>query len=537
MNRTILTTGLFLGLSTIPFLSQAQGTGINEPQAPLSLQWQHADLVDDGFIGVSSNKAYATFTNRKPTPIIVAVIDSGTETFHPDLKSNIWINTDELPGNGIDDDKNGYIDDMFGWSFLGGANGDVKEDNLEFTRIYKGLKDRFEGKDEASISKADKADYERYLKFKENYKKRLDSAKEEKAQFDQFMQVYRMADGMMKGVLNQESYTLEDIKGIEATDDMTLGFKQMMIELLENDVISQLDAWKEHVDSQVKFSYNLDLDTRQIVGDNYSDVNERIYGNNHVDGPAAEHGTHVAGIIGAAVNGFGIDGIAHNVKLMVIRCVPNGDERDKDVANAIRYAADNGAKVINMSFGKSYSPQKEAVDAAVKYAESKGVLLIHAAGNDSKNVDKADNFPNKKYANGKTCSTWIEVGASGSTPAALAADFTNYGKKSVDVFAPGVEIYSTYTGDSYKKESGTSMASPVTAGVAAALWSMYPELTAVQVKNILLKSAVSYKKAKVTLPGSETEEKPEGKEIAFGKLSKTGAVVNLYKAMEMAEKQ
>ncbi|MEZ4800088.1 MAG: S8 family serine peptidase [Flavobacteriales bacterium] len=278
----------------------------------------------------------------------------------------------------------------------------------------------------------------------------------------------------------------------------------------------------------MKFSYNLDMDTRTIVGDDYANVNQRNYGNNHVDGPAAEHGMHVAGIIGAVVNGFGIDGIAHNVKLMIIRCVPNGDERDKDVANAIRYAVDNGAKVINMSFGKSYSPQKEAVDEAVRYAESKGVLLIHAAGNDSKNIDKSDNFPTKKYLNGKTCSTWIEVGASGSTPGELVAPFSNYGKKSVDVFAPGVDIYSTYTGGSYKKESGTRcMASPVTAGVAAALWSMYPELTAQQVKEILIKSAVPYKKLKVTLPGSETEEKPDGKPIAFGSLSKTGAVVNL----------
>jgi subtilisin family serine protease len=221
---------------------------------------------------------------------------------------------------------------------------------------------------------------------------------------------------------------------------------------------------------------------------------------------------------------------------MVIRCVPAGDERDKDVANSIRYAVDNGAKIINMSFGKSYSPNKDIVDEAVAYAESKGVLLIHAAGNDSKNVDKADNFPTKKYLNGKSCKTWIEVGASGDTPSQLAAPFTNYGKKSVDVFAPGVDIFSTYTGDSYKKESGTSMASPVTAGVAAAVWSFYPNLTALQLKEILLKSAVPYKKTNVTLPGSESEENPEGKKIAFGKLSKTGGVVNLYKALEMAGK-
>lgn len=537
MNKHFLRLSLLGCISAASLFSFAQGTGASEPQAPVTLQWQNGDIMDDGVIGVSAFKAYKAFGEKKTSPIIVAVIDSGTETWHPDLKNNIWINSDEMPGNGVDDDGNGYIDDMHGWSFIGGPDGDVREDNLEFTRIYKGLKDKFEGRDVASITKEEKNEYERYLKFKENYNKRIEKAKEEKAQFDQFNQFFMMADGMLKGAIGKEAYTLEDLQALQADNEMLEGFRQMMIELISQNALSELDAWKEHVESQMKYSYNLDMDTRSIVGDNYADVNQRNYGNNHVDGPAAEHGTHVAGIIGAVVNGFGIDGIAHNVKLMIVRCVPNGDERDKDVANAIRYAVDNGAKIINMSFGKSYSPQKEAVDEAVRYAESKGVLLIHAAGNDSKNIDKSDNFPTKKYLNGKTCSTWIEVGASGSTPGELVASFSNYGKNSVDVFAPGVEIYSTYTGDSYKKESGTSMASPVTAGVAAALWSMYPNLTAQQVKEILIKSAVPYKKLKVTLPGSETKEKPDGKSIAFGSLSKSGAVVNLFKAIELAEKK
>ena len=537
MKRNFIKTAFFIAALAFSAPTFSQDKGSSAPQAPITLQWQHADIMADGKIGVSSARAYKELVaGKKPAPIIVAVIDSGTETFHSDLKNNIWINTDELPGNGIDDDKNGYIDDMHGWSFLGGKEGDVKEDNLEFTRVYKQLKDRFDGKDAASISKADKKDYERYLQFQKGYETRTADARAQKEQFDQFMMVYNMADGMMKGLTGKDNYTLEDLQAVEAKDEMSKGFKQMMTELMQQGVLEQLDAWKEQVESTLKYSYDLNLDTRKIVGDNYSDVREKNYGNNHVDGPAGEHGTHVAGIIGATVNGFGVDGIAQNVKLMVIRCVPAGDERDKDVANSIRYAVDNGAKIINMSFGKSYSPNKDIVDEAVAYAESKGVLLIHAAGNDSKNVDKADNFPTKKYLNGKSCKTWIEVGASGDTPSQLAAPFTNYGKKSVDVFAPGVDIFSTYTGDSYKKESGTSMASPVTAGVAAAVWSFYPNLTALQLKEILLKSAVPYKKTNVTLPGSESEENPEGKKIAFGKLSKTGGVVNLYKALEMAGK-
>lgn len=537
MNIRFLKAGLFALVLGIATSVVAQNKGTEEPKAPVSLQWQHGDAASDNIIGVSSLKAINDLVkDKKPTPIVVAVLDSGTETFHPDLKNNLWTNTDELPGNGIDDDKNGYIDDMHGWSFIGGKDGDVSGDNLEFTRIYKGLKDKFEGKEAASIAKADKKEYERYLKFKAGYEDRVKKAKEEKAQFDQFYAVFQMADGMMKGATGKDEYTVEDLKALQPKDEMTSGFREMMVQVMEAGVVDQLDAWREHVEDQMNFSYNLDLDTRQIVGDNYADPRERIYGNNHIDGPKAEHGTHVAGIIGATHNEFGINGISSSAKLMIVRCVPGGDERDKDVANAIRYAVDNGAKIINMSFGKSYSPNKDVVDEAVRYAESKGVLLVHAAGNDSKNIDKADNFPNKKYLDGKSCSTWLEVGASGSSKESLVAPFSNFGKKNVDVFAPGVEVYSTMTGDSYKKESGTSMAAPVTAGVAAALWSYYPNLTAQQVKEIIMKSAVPYKKVKVTLPGSETEEKPEGKKVAFGSLSKTGAVVNLYQAMLMAEK-
>lgn len=522
-------------LFSIGINATAQNTGSNEPQAPIQLQWQHADFKTDNLYGVSAQKAYnELLKNKKPTPIIVAVLDSGTETFHSDLKKNIWMNTDEIPANGIDDDKNGYIDDMHGWSFIGGKDGDVRGDNLEFTRIYKGLKDRFEKKDVMSISSEEKKDYEQYLSFKKQYEERLEQAKQEKAQYEQFMMVYAMADATIKGATGKEKYTLDDVKAIQSKDEMTVQFQTMMIQLMEGGVMDQLEDWKNHVEDQMNFSYNLDLDTRKIVGDNYADPREKNYGNNHIDGPAADHGTHVAGIIGATSNGFGIDGICPTAQLMIVRCVPAGDERDKDVANAIRYAVDNGAKIINMSFGKAYSPQKQVVDEAVKYAESKGVLLIHAAGNDGKNIDVKDNFPTKIYNDKKTCSTWMEIGASSSDPTKLAADFSNYGKKEVDVFAPGVEVYSTMVNDTYKKNSGTSMAAPVTAGVAAALWSYYPNLNAAQVKEILEKSAVKYK-GKVPMPGSATEEKPGGKLVSFKKLSRTGGVVNLYEAVKLAE--
>jgi cell wall-associated protease len=220
--------------------------------------------------------------------------------------------------------------------------------------------------------------------------------------------------------------------------------------------------------------------------------------------------------------------VADNVSIMVIRAVPDGDEHDKDVANAIRYAVDNGAWVVNMSFGKSFSPRKAWVDEAVRYAESKDVLLVHAAGNDAKDIDVEDNFPNNRYGDdrSRTARNWITVGASGPTLKELTASFSNYGKD-VDVFSPGVEIYSTLPGgDQYGNQQGTSMASPVTAGIAALLLSHYPELSAVQVKDVIEKS-VTKVTAKVAKPGTEDE-------VSLSDISKTGGIVNAYEALRLA---
>jgi len=498
-------------------------------QAERTLLW-HLQSPTDELSGIQAKSAYDFLQSKKSVPIIVAVIDSGTETAHPELSSMIWVNADEIAGNGIDDDKNGYIDDVNGWSFIGGAQGDVEHDNLEFTRVFKDLKSRFEGKSKVQINKSEMADFEKYERFVKEYDQRLSKAKEEQMGFDQFMAVYKMADMTAKKTLNKETYTIDDVYGMSADDEYSAAIREILIYALEEDLPSQIDEIRSHFTDQFEYSYNLNFDPRYLVGDNYLDPNEKFYGNNHNDGPKAEHGTHVAGIIGALNNGIEAEGVAHNVKIMPIRCVPNGDERDKDVANSIRYAVDNGAKIINMSFGKSYSPFKGVVDEAIQYAELKNVLLIHASGNDSKNNDVSKNFPTAFYDNGKKCSTWIEVGASDYLIFDLSADFSNYGKKKVDLFAPGVDIYSTYTNQSYKKESGTSMAAPVVSGVAAELWSYYPELTAKEVKAILEKSSVKYKNTKVGAPGN-----PE-KKVTFGSLSKTGGVVNLYNAVLLAEK-
>ncbi|MCA6434434.1 MAG: S8 family serine peptidase, partial [Cytophagales bacterium] len=297
-----------------------------------------------------------------------------------------------------------------------------------------------------------------------------------------------------------------------------------------DEYLSQVKEGVDYFEVIVKYGYNAEFDSRQIVGDNYSDFFEKGYGNNDVKGPDPLHGTHVAGIIAAdRKNNLGIKGIADNVKIMAVRAVPNGDERDKDVANAIIYAVDNGAKIINMSFGKSFSPEKEVVDRAVKYAEQKGVLLIHAAGNEGDDIDVEKNFPTKKYLNGKEAKNWIEVGASSwGSDENFVGSFSNYGKKGVSLFAPGVQIYSTTPGNTYKNEDGTSMASPSTAGVAALLMSYFPNLTAIEVKDILEKSTRKFDNLKVQKPGSKEL-------VSFSELSSSGGLVNAYEAVKMAK--
>jgi cell wall-associated protease len=511
------------------FIGYCQEMDHTKVVASSELQWHFGDPIKDHVLGTSATKAYEEILiDKKGTKIIVAIIDSGTESFHPDLAPNIWKNTDEIAGNGLDDDKNGYIDDVHGWSFIGGTNGDVDADLLEFTRIYKGLHTKYKDIAAASVAKENKKEYERYLAMKQNYDERMADAKKQQAEINAFSLFYDMSKKHITEQLKKDPLSLEDVMNFTPQNDTETQFKELMITVFENDLARQISEWKDATETQLKYQLNLDFDPRSLVGDNYANTKEQFYGNNHVDGPSGDHGTHVAGIVGANRNTFGINGLADNVEMMIIRCVPNGDERDKDVANSIRYAVDNGAKIINMSFGKSFSPEKFAVDEAVRYAESKGVLLVHAAGNDAKNIDVEANFPSKYYENGKTCSTWIEVGASGSDASNLRADFSNYGAKEVDLFAPGVDIYSTLPNNTYGKNSGTSMAAPVTAGVAAALWSHYPQLTAKDVKAILMKSTNKYGKTELPHP---TNPK---KTMKFKKMSVSAGVVNLYNALLLA---
>lgn len=500
--------------------------------------WFLRDPETDRLQGVSADRTYETLLKGKPSKtVLVAVIDSGIDIDHEDLKDFIWTNEDEIPGNGIDDDKNGYVDDVHGWNFIGGKNGNVDADTYELTREYKRLKPKYENADEAKVGRKEKPEFEKWKKIKRKFDTASQKAQENYNQYKLIYNSVSYANDTLKQILHVDKLSFAAVDSLQPSSEPVTMAKEAVLFIFKNvgpdvdldETLKELQEAVKYFEVQALYGYNLDYDSRKIVGDNTGDLYEKGYGNNDVKGPDPLHGTHVAGIIGAnRKNNIGIKGIADNVKIMPVRAVPNGDERDKDVANAIIYAVDNGAKIINMSFGKSYSPQKEAVDKAVKYAESKGVLLVHAAGNDHDNNDTDDNFPTRYYKNGKEARNWLEIGASSSgADSLLVAPFSNYGKKSVDFFAPGVEIYSTTPGNTYKNESGTSMACPSTAGVAAMLLSYFPDLSYKQLKDILKQSTRKFDHLKVVKPGTKEE-------VLFSDLSNTGGLVNSYEAVRLA---
>lgn len=510
--------------------------------------WWRLDKQIDNHHGVSIEKAYDTILKgKKSSKVIVAVIDSGVDAKHEDLQNVMWVNQDEIPGNGIDDDKNGYVDDINGWNFLGGKNGNVEHETLEVTRLYAKYKSKFENADRSKLSKKDKKIFDKWEKWKKEVVEK--QAKAQK-QLDEYNGYAPMVIGALEAIgkvmdgkpvteeninaINKEELDPSAIQGLSIVQNIKS--QGVPVEKVE-DVIQMLESEGDYYKGRTMYMYNADYDSRHIVGDNYADSYEKGYGNNDVIASDPHHGTHVAGIIGADRNNdIGIKGIANNVEIMAIRILADGDERDKDVANAIIYAVDNGASVINMSFGKGHAWDKKAVDKAVRYAQKKDVLLVHAAGNDGKDNDTTENYPNDTYIKKglfrkrtKRVKNWIEVGAASPKKGEeIAAGFSNYGTKNVDIFAPGVQIYSTTPDNTYENQQGTSMASPVVAGVAAVLRSYYPTLSATQVKDIIMKSSVPVT-GQVIKPGTKDEKVP------FSALSQSG-LINAYNAIKMAEK-
>lgn len=505
-------------------------------QAPEN--WFNLDPQTDRVPGVSAERAYQELLAGKTArEVVVAVIDSGIDIEHEDLQGKIWVNKGEVAGNGLDDDKNGYVDDVHGWNFIGGPNGEqVDHDTYELTRLYKKLHEKYADKTAEQVT--DKQEFALYQQVKSDFEAERAELEEQAAGFMPFYQQYAAAREQLKAALGKDEITPEDLENFEPdTDELRLASGIVDFAFSNNLKDEQIEAIHDYLSGYLEYNLNPEFDPRSIVGDDINNLNERYYGNALVEGPDASHGTHVAGIIAAnRDNSLGIKGVAAPVKIMVIRAVPNGDERDKDIANAIRYAVDNGARIINMSFGKAYSPDKTIVDEAVRYAGEKGVLLVHAAGNDGKDIDTGKNYPTKRFADTKkTADNWLEVGASawgsGNT---FVGNFSNYGRKTVDVFAPGVDLYSSVPDSEYRSMSGTSMAAPVVSGIAALIMAYYPNLTASQVRDIIMTSSVRYTKGKVNKPGAEEGSKEA--EIRFKKLSNTGGIANAYFALQRAEK-
>lgn len=483
-------------------------------------RWSHLDLIKDTIPGMSVDRAYEELLQfRTPSPLIVAVIDSGIDIEHEDLQGKIWTNANEIANNGIDDDKNGYIDDVHGWNYLG----DIVKENYEYTRIY---------------HNPSLVDATTYAKVKEKVEGSKQEAKQGKAQIEMMMNVLKVSDSIISKLLNKSDYSAEEVSKIESTDEDVVRSKSMMARLFQFGLpIEKLkEEIKKEYDNIVAASTDAPfVDYRKTLGDNPNDWNDNKYGNNNVIGPdpkEALHGTHVAGIIAQTRgNNLGGDGVVkENVQIMCLRAVPDGDEYDKDIALAIRYAVDNGAKVINASFGKSFSPHKEWVWEALKYAASKDVLFVHAAGNSSEDIDVEDNYPTNLYNEQQVSDAFLEIGALNFVYGnKMVANFSNFGKKSVDIFSPGVQIYATTPGNEYQYLQGTSMASPNAAGVAALIRSYYPKLTAQQVRQIIVDSGLLIEK-EVTVGGDPKDNR------MFKDISKNGKIINAYNALLLADK-
>ncbi len=505
-------------------------------------QWYLRDPQLDQRPGIGATRAYAELLKgRTPTVVVVAVIDSGIDTAHVDLKPVLWTNRNEVPGNGLDDDKNGYVDDVHGWNFLGGADGrNIGPETLETTRIVAQYRSMFRGKTRKQVPPAQQAAFDMYQQAEKLYTKRLKETQGNAPQMEQLAEM-RQQLGLMNTALKQSLGTQKldtaVLRTARPADEQQARMAQALLNILRETgkpdtdaLLAELGAGVEQNATALGYQLRLDYNPRaDIVKDNPDDLTQRGYGNADLHGPDPLHGTHVAGIIAAVRdNGLGVQGIAPApVQIMTLRAVPDGDERDKDVALAIRYAADNGASIINMSFGKELSAQRPAVEAAFLYAASKNVLLVHAAGNEDDDLAAVPHYPAARTLAGQPFANLLTVGASGPTDdLRLVADFSNYNKEQVDVFAPGVDIYSTLPGSTYGNESGTSMAAPVTAGVAATLKAYFPQLTAVQLKDIIRRSATVHHTL-VEVPG-------EKKKADFATLSSTGGVVNLYEAVRMA---
>ena len=506
----------FFSCSTVKFKNDYLRSSENQIKLSfdnsIKSNWQNLDLATDSVPGMSVDRAYDELLNGlKPKKVIVAVIDSGVDIDHEDLDGLIWKNLNEIPNNKIDDDRNGYIDDVFGWNFLG----DSYNETLEMSRLVRD----------------NKINHPQYENAKTTVLEKLSEAEENLKLYSPILENYKIANSIILNYLKKDSYLIDEIKDLESEDEFVIKAKEFIIYADSFDLnLNLLEGLVNEYYDFVNYYYNVEFNGRDSVGDDIYDLSDQDYGNPNVmhSRDSESHGTHVSGIIAAnRNNNIGMKGINNSVKIMPIRAVPNGDEYDKDISLAIRYAVDNGAQIINMSFGKSFSSNPEWVYEAIKYAEKNNVLIVHAAGNDDKDLDKMDdkNFPNDHKYELEFANNYISVGASTiSYNEGLVAYFSNYGQKNVDIYAPGYQIYSLLPGNKYDFKNGTSMAAPAVSGVASLILSYFPKTSAKKLKKIILDSGLEF----------NFNVEHDGKEISFDNLSRTGKVINAYNALLMA---
>ncbi len=504
--------------------------------------WHLKDKETSGFYGISIDKAYDLLKGRKSETVIVAVIDSGIDTLQEDLKDILWNNSKEKPGNGIDDDGNGYTDDHYGWNFCGSKEGNnFKQKSTEAARVYHEWKDEFEGKKQKNIADDRLFLFQQWKKAKEIVAEKYEYAKKNIGDLADVIDKFDDAAKRIRFSYKLRSFTIKELSLVNAensTPTLQLAlsnWKRILAKdatLTDSVFIADEREYLEKLQTDIDNYSNKPEDIRiAYTKDNYKDITDKFYGNNNLKGESSEHGTLVAGTIAALRdNAIGSKGILNDVRIMVLRAGAGGDEHDKDVALAIRYAVDNGAHIINMSFGKPISPYKQFVDEAIKYAESKRVLLVHSAGNDAKNITDDVFYPNAIFLDGKKASNFMSIGASDkdNVKGGLPAQFSNYSKEYVDIFAPGVDIYSTSMNNTYQSVDGTSFSGPVVAGVAALLKSFFPKLTPQQIIEIVMTSGITITD-EVKIPGND-----KGKTVSLANLCASGKIINAYEAVKLA---
>lgn len=528
---------VFFSVLTITAFSQLDGFLTVDSLNKTYINWYNLSPQLDKIQGAAVDQAYNELLKGK-TPakkVVVAVIDGGVDITHPDLAGKIWTNIDEIAGNGVDDDNNGYPDDIHGWNYIGNEKGEnIVFENMEYVRILKQLTPKFSGiESKDQVSQDDMPNYNLYLKCKQKYDQEFKQYSKYSENLANFEKRLEASEDVLKDYLKKDNFTQQDLEKIKTNREAVNLSKKFLLKLYKKGFTkSSLAAQKKHINTYVKYYLNLEYEPRLTVNDNPQDISDTKYGNNDVKGERSNHGTFVSGIIAAnRSNGIGPDGISSNIEIMALRVVPDGDERDKDVALAIRYAVDNGANIINMSFGKYFSLHSEMMDEAIRYADAHNVLMIKSAGNESDNLDIIECYPSNKFKDGSTAKNWITVGAtSNKSNKYFCGSFSNYGKNSVDIFAPGVNIVSLSPDKRYDMGDGTSFSGPVVSGVAALVWSYFPELTAAQLKSVLLESANNYSNLKVIKPNKEGKKTKE----KFAELSITGGTINAYNAVKAA---